>query len=421
MKIDQWGNRLYTGETSYDFVGRRRTWYAVAGAIVLISLLALLLRGFNLGIDFTGGAEFRVTGLQGDISTVEATEAVQDELGETEVQAAVVGGDTLRIRTGELSTEQSAAVTDRLAETFDVGREEVSSSFIGPQWGRDVSQRSLQALAVFLVLVAGVISLYFRTWKMAVAALVALLHDVIITVGLYALVGLEVTPATVIGFLTILGYSLYDTVVVFDKVRENTEEAVDTQGRTFAEAANLAVNQTLVRSINTSVVALLPVGAILVVGAVLLGAGTLVDLSLALFIGIAFGTYSSVFIATPLLVQLRENEPAIKALEKKVLSKRAERAARASARTGSSVAVAERDEAGPGRRGRPAVRPDGPPGAGRPRAAQAPAAQPSLTAPGPAPRPRGGGPSSSRRPRRRPTAGTRNSGTAGVRAGARSA
>jgi preprotein translocase subunit SecF len=348
VKIDQWGNRLYTGERSYDFVGRRRTWYAIAAAIVLVSLLSLLLRGFNLGIDFTGGAEFRVAGLSGDISTLDATEVVRDELGETEVQAAVVGGDTLRIRTGELSTEQSAAVAEGLADAYGVTTQDVSSSFIGPQWGQDVSERSLQALAVFLVLVAGVISLYFRTWKMAVAALVALLHDVVITVGLYALIGLEVTPATVIGFLTILGYSLYDTVVVFDKVRENTDEAVETEGSTFAEAANLAVNQTLVRSINTSVVALLPVTSILVVGFVLLGAGTLVDLSLALFIGIAFGTYSSVFIATPLLVQLREREPGIRALEKKVLGKRAERAARAAraetgagARSGSSVLVVE--------------------------------------------------------------------------------
>jgi len=342
VKIDQWGNRLYTGETSYDFVGRRRTWYAIAGAVILISLLALLLRGFNLGIDFTGGAEFRVVGVTGDVSTAQAQDAVQEVLGETEVQAAVVGGDTLRVRTGELSTAQSSDVVDGLAAAYDVSRTDISSSFIGPAWGQDVSQRSLQALLVFLVLVALVISVYFRTWKMAVAALVALVHDVVITVGLYALVGLEVTPATVIGFLTILGYSLYDTVVVFDKVRENTDEAMDSQATSFREAANLAVNQTLVRSINTSVVALLPVAAILSVGALLLGAGTLVDLSLALFIGIAFGTYSSIFIATPLLVQLREREPAIAALEKKVLSKRAERATKASAgggRTGSSTLV----------------------------------------------------------------------------------
>ena len=346
MKIDQWGNQLYTGETSYDFVGRRRTWYAIAGVVVLISLSALLLRGFNLGIDFTGGAEFRVVGTTGEVSTVQAEQAVQEVLGETEVQAAVVGGDTLRVRTGELSTAESSDVVDGLAAAYDVNRSDISSSFIGPAWGQDVSQRSLQALLVFLVLVALVISVYFRTWKMAVAALVALVHDVVITVGLYALIGLEVTPATVIGFLTILGYSLYDTVVVFDKVRENTDEAMDSQTTTFREAANLAVNQTLVRSINTSVVALLPVASILAVGALLLGAGTLVDLSLALFIGIAFGTYSSIFIATPLLVQLREREPAITRLEKKVLSKRAERAAKAPAaggRTGSSTLVAEGD------------------------------------------------------------------------------
>ncbi|MFC3687455.1 protein translocase subunit SecF [Aquipuribacter hungaricus] len=351
MNIDQWGNRLYTGERSYDFVGRRRTWYAIAGAVILVSLLALLLRGFNLGIDFTGGAEFRVAGVQGEVSTIEGEEAVQEVLGESEVQAAVVGGDTLRIRTGEVSTEQSGEVAANLAEAYDVETSDVSASFIGPQWGQDVSQRSLQALVVFLVLVGVVISLYFRTWKMAVAALVALLHDVVITVGLYALIGLEVTPATVIGFLTILGYSLYDTVVVFDKVRENTEEALDTQASTYAEAANLAVNQTLVRSINTSIVALLPVGAILVVSALLLGVGTLVDLSLALFIGIAFGTYSSIFIATPLLVQLREREPGIKALEKKVLAARADRPVRSGGGSGRAGRTATAGGTGGSRSG----------------------------------------------------------------------
>jgi preprotein translocase subunit SecF len=176
-------------------------------------------------------------------------------------------------------------------------------------------------------LVALVIALYFRTWKMAVAALVALLHDLTLTVGVYAIVGFEVTPASVIGFLTILGYSLYDTVVVFDKVRENTEHITATTKRTFGEAANLAVNQTLVRSINTSVVALLPVGSILFIGAFLLGAGTLKDIALALFVGIAVGTYSSVFIATPLLVHLREKEPELALQAERVRRKRAEAAA----------------------------------------------------------------------------------------------
>jgi len=325
VKIDQWGNRLYTGETSYDFVGKRRTWYAIAALVVVVSVLALLLRGFNLGIDFTGGAEFRVSNVQGELTELDAPEAVEDVLGTTEVQATVIGGDTVRVRTGDVSTADSAAIVSNLAEVYDVPESDVTFSFIGPNWGADVSQRALQALVVFLVLVGLVIAVYFRTWKMSVAALVALGHDILITVGIYALIGLEVTPSTVIGFLTILGYSLYDTVVVFDKVRENTEGILDQDTYTYREAANKAVNQTLIRSINTSVVALLPVGSILFIGALLLGAGTLLDLSLALFVGIAVGTYSSIFLATPLLVQLREREPAFVEHERRVLARRAAR------------------------------------------------------------------------------------------------
>ena len=225
---------------------------------------------------------------------------------------------------------------------------DVTVSFVGPSWGQTVSSKALQGLIVFLLLVAAFIAIYFRNWKVAVAAIVALLHDLVITVGIYALVGFEVTPASVIGFLTILGYSLYDTVVVFDKVRENTAHITAQTKRTYSDAANLAVNQTLVRSINTSVVALLPVGSILFIGAFLLGAGTLKDLSLALFVGIATGTYSSVFIATPLLADLREREPEMRALHRRVTSRRQEPAVVAASprgeRAGHSTAVLERTD-----------------------------------------------------------------------------
>jgi preprotein translocase subunit SecF len=226
------------------------------------------------------------------------------------------------VQTDRLTLTQVDEVKSALAKAYKVPENDITSDFVGPSWGKDVSNKAITSLVVFLVLVSLVITLYFRTWKMAVAAIVALVHDLLLTVGLYALVGFEVTPESVIGFLTILGYSLYDTVVVFDKVRENTDHITASTRRTYAEAANLAVNQTLVRSINTSVVALLPVGSILFIGALLLGAGTLKDISLALFVGIAAGTYSSIFIATPLLVHLRMREPELKAQAERVLRRR---------------------------------------------------------------------------------------------------
>ncbi len=354
MRIDRWGNRLYTGEKSYDFVGRRRTWYGIGAAVVVLAIALLVVRGLNLGIDFTGGSEFRVSAISGDVSESLGTDVIEEAVPGSETQAAVIGGDTVRLRTSQLDTAQTEGVRDGLATAYDVPVEDVTANFVGPSWGEEVSSAAIRALVVFLALVGLTITLYFRTWKMAAAALVALLHDLVITVGLYALIGFEVTPATVIGFLTILGYSLYDTVVVFDKVRENTADVLEGSTRTFAEAANLAVNQTLIRSINTSVVALLPVGAILV-GGLVLGAGTLLDLSLALFIGIAVGTYSSIFIATPLLVHLREREEPIVRQREQVLARRTggvvaarregrDRSADGGARSGASVLVADDGE-----------------------------------------------------------------------------
>jgi preprotein translocase subunit SecF len=321
----RFGNDLYSGRRSVDFVGRRKQWYAIAALAILVSLLGLGLRHLNAGLEFRGGSEFRINVVK-DTSQQTAVKAVTSVVPGADVRPTIIGGDSLRIQTDKLTSAQTDSVVNALATAYGTTQDKISRSFVGPSWGSDVTNKALISLAVFLVLVALVIALYFRTWKMAVAGLVALVHDLLITVGVYALVGFEVTPASVIGFLTILGYSLYDTVVVFDKVRENTEHITATTKRTFGEAANLAVNQTLVRSINTSVVALLPVGSILFIGAFLLGAGTLKDIALSLFVGIAVGTYSSIFIATPLLVHLRENEPELKVQADRVRRKRSEAA-----------------------------------------------------------------------------------------------
>jgi preprotein translocase subunit SecF len=330
------GNRLYTGETSLDIVRRQKTWYAISACLLLVSFAALGVRGLTLGLEFTGGSEFRISGAN-TTSDLPGSRAVTDVVPGATPKVARVGDDSVRVQTDKLTDRQTDQVRGTLAKAYGVQVDDVTASFVGPSWGKTVSQKALIGLLVFLALVAVVISAYFRTWKMAVAALAALIHDLIITVGIYALVGFEVTPASVIGFLTILGYSLYDTVVVFDKVRENTAGITGQTRRTYSDAANLALNQTLVRSINTSVVALLPVGAILFIGAFLLGAGTLKDLSLALFVGIATGTYSSVFIATPLLADLREREPEMKTLRRRVLARRAE---------GSKAATAPRPARG---------------------------------------------------------------------------
>ena len=251
------------------------------------------------------------------------------------VNVTLIGGSTVRVQTEQLDDERERPARQAaLAEEFGVPTEDVSATFIGPSWGATVSQQALQALVIFLLLVALVMAIYFRTWKMSVAALVALAHDLVITAGIYAWTGFEVSPATMIGFLTVLGYSLYDTVVVFDKVRENTAEAFAERPEELRRsAANLAVNQTMVRSINTTVVALLPIASILVVGAFALGPGTLLDLSLVLFIGILVGGYSSIFIATPLLVSLRSREEAVVEL--------GSRAERHEARVARQAAAAE--------------------------------------------------------------------------------
>jgi preprotein translocase subunit SecF len=263
--------------------------------------------GFNFGIEFRGGSEFRIDGV-GETSQQVARDAVQSVDPETQPIVTSVGVDSVRIQTEQLDDVTTEEIRIALANAYDLPSGSVTSSFIGANWGADVTSKAINGLIVFLILVSVLMALYFRTFKMSIAALAALVHDVVITAGIYALTGFEVTPAAVIGLLTILGYSLYDTVVVFDKVRENTLGVEFSEDTTFASQVNLAVNQTLVRSVNTSVVAVLPVAAILFIGAAILGVGTLRDIALALFIGIIVGTYSSVFIAAPVYVHLRENE-----------------------------------------------------------------------------------------------------------------
>ncbi len=307
------GGRLYRGETSINFIAKRRRWYAFSGLLIILSAVALSVQGLHLGIEFKGGSEFTITKTGVTIAEARSAATAAGITGETLVQK--IGNDKVRIQTGALSSFD--AVKTSLASSFGVQIESIDTQLIGPSWGKEITHKALYGLFGFILVVLLYLTLAFEP-KMAVAAIVAVIHDVFITVGIYALVGFDVTPATVIGFLTILGYSLYDTVVVFDKVRENTKSITSTGRVTYSDAANLAVNQTLVRSFNTSLIALLPVASILFVGAGLLGAGTLKDLSLALFVGLATGTYSSIFIATPILATLREREPAMKALHKRV-------------------------------------------------------------------------------------------------------
>jgi len=336
-KLTGLGGRLYSGETSIDFIGNRRRWYSISAVFILLSIGALAIQGLHLGIEFKGGSSYTVNKV--GTSVEEARTALEgvDLPGEIIVQK--IGDDKIKIQTGALSSAQSNAVETALTTAFNVPLESIDTQLVGPSWGKEITKKALYGLIAFLIAIMLFLAMAFEP-KMAIAAIVAVVHDVFITVGIYALVGFDVTPATVIGFLTILGYSLYDTVVVFDKVRENTKSVAAVGKVTYSQAANLAVNQTIVRSANTSLIALLPVGSILFVGAGLLGAGTLKDLSLALFIGLAVGTYSSIFIAPPFLASLREKEPAMQALAKRVASR------------GGVEPVASASQAG-----RPAIRP----------------------------------------------------------------
>jgi preprotein translocase subunit SecF len=322
--LTQFGNDLYTGKRSIDFVGKRRVWFTVAILLVLGSIAVPLVKGavtgsyFNFGIEFTGGSQFTITA-DGTADQATATEAVAEAAPDAVPRVTTVGESSVRVQTDQLTPDETTAVAQSLADAYGVSPSEVNTSFIGASWGQDVTRQALTGLVIFLVLTFAIMAIYFRTWKMSAAAIIALVDVLVITLGVYALSGFEITPAAVIGFLTILGYSLYDTVVVFDKIRENTSEDGEVSPRTFAESVNLAVNQTLVRSINTSVVAALPVAAILVIGAFVLGAETLRDISLSLLVGILVATYSTIFVAAPLYALFREREPEIARRDKRIL------------------------------------------------------------------------------------------------------
>lgn len=325
--LTRFGNALYTGETSVPFVGKRKIWLSIAVALMALAIAVPFIRGagnpaegFNFSIEFRGGAQFQVS----DVADVDnhdlAVEAVESVVADREVSVTRVGADGLRIQTDELSEQQVREVASALTEAYDT--DEVTFSFVGPTWGADITRQALLGLGVFVGLALILMAIYFRTWKMSLAAILGLTHVLVITIGVYAATGFEISPAAVIGFLTILGFSLYDTVVVFDKIRENTSEMGDDSTRTFGETVNLAANQTLVRSINTAVVASLPVAAILVIGVGLLGADTLRDISLALLVGTVIGAYTTPFVAAPLYALFRENEPEIARRDKRVIEAR---------------------------------------------------------------------------------------------------
>jgi preprotein translocase subunit SecF len=312
------GGKLYRGEVSLNFVGRQRMWYMISGAILLISVVALLVRGLDFSVDFKGGAIFQFRAPAATLSQVQnsvADAGVDGALVQQTTQGSQAGW---QVQTKALSGSQAVNVENSIASHLGINSSSITTNTVGASWGSQISTKAIEALIAFLIVVVLYLSIAFE-WKMAVSAFVALLHDLVIATGVYALAGFQVSPATVIGLLTILGYSLYDTVVVFDKVRENTAGLLGGARSTYSQAANLALNQTLVRSINTSLIALLPVSAILVVSIAVLGKGNeLEDLALVLFVGMLSGTYSSICIATPVLADLKEREPQYRALAKRV-------------------------------------------------------------------------------------------------------
>lgn len=321
-RLNSLGARLYRGETAYDFVGRRKFWYAISVLLVIVALTGLGVRGLFMGVEFQGGAVFN-TPPDASISTQEARDVVNEQIGR-DARVQTLGNGALRIQVTDLEAEQSDATRAALADALGVATQDVNAELVGPSWGKQVTEKATQGMIIFMVLVCLYLAFAFE-WRMSLAAMVALVFDLSVTVGVYALAGFEVTPATVVGLLTVLSYSLYDTVVVFDKVQEKVK-SFDKQSRyTYGELANQAVNSVLIRSINTSITGVLPVAALLFIGTGLLGGGMLKDIALPLLVGMLAGTYSSLFIATPVVVDFRLRAPDTRAHERRVLSKRAAR------------------------------------------------------------------------------------------------
>jgi preprotein translocase subunit SecF len=349
-------HRLYHGETAFDFVGRKWWWFAFSALVILLGVVSLLTQGLNYGIDFKGGTSWEVKAPR--VSVAKARDALRPlGLGEAKIQIA--GSDTLRVEAKHRSAADQTKVTDKLAELGKVDAGQVSVNDVGPSWGKDVTKKARTALIVFFVLITIYISLRFE-WKMALAAILAVIHDILVTVGVYALSRFEVTPATVVAFLTILGYSLYDTVVVFDKVQENTKAMATSQRMTYTDVVNLSMNQVLMRSINTSLVAIMPILSVLVIGSGVLGATALKDFGLALLVGLITGAYSSIFVASPILAMIKEREPRYIAMRQRVASKGGHvplTPAAAAAQSGSS-ARGQRDAGRGGRNGKAAAAPD---------------------------------------------------------------
>ncbi|MFV0130843.1 protein translocase subunit SecF [Streptomyces sp. HMX112] len=318
-KLGNLGARLYRGEVGYDFVAKRKIWYGISILITITAIVGLAVRGLNMGIEFKGGAVFTTD--RATVSAAQAKEHAEEASGHDAI-VQQLGNGGLRIQVSSLDTKQASEVKEQLAKDLNIPQGEINADLVGPSWGEQIANKAWMGLAIFMILVVLYLAIAFE-WRMAVAALIALIHDLTITVGVYALVGFEVTPGTVIGLLTILGYSLYDTVVVFDGLKEGSKDITKQIRWTYSEIANRSLNGTLVRSINTTVVALLPVAGLLFIGGGFLGAGMLNDISLSLFVGLAAGAYSSIFIATPLVADLKERDPQMKALKKRVLAKRA--------------------------------------------------------------------------------------------------
>jgi preprotein translocase subunit SecF len=322
-KLGNLGARLHRGEVGYDFVKNRKIWYGLSILITITAIVGLAVRGLNMGIEFEGGAVFN-TPKNTSASVSQAEEYAEQASGHDAI-VQKLGDGSLRIQVAGIDTDAANKIKNTLADDLKVDSEQINAELVGPSWGEQIANKAWQGLGIFLVLVVIYLAIAFE-WRMALAAFVALIHDITITVGIYALVGFEVTPGTVIGLLTILGYSLYDTVVVFDSLKEQTKDITKQTRWTYSDVANRSINSTLVRSVNTTVVALLPVAGLLFIGGGVLGAGMLNDISLSLFVGLAAGAYSSIFIATPLVADLKEREPQLKALRKRVLAKRAQSA-----------------------------------------------------------------------------------------------